>query len=417
MMKDLKFDDAIIGFAAGVFFIGYFLLEIPGSILVEQWSARKVISRIMITWGITAAATAWVKTPTQFYVLRFLLGLCEAGFFPGAIIYMTHWFLNRDRTRALGIFMIATPIAQLISPKISSFLLVIGTDQVVNGKTIHYPEWLGMEGWQWMYIFWGIPAVILGIVVLWALTDHPREARWLNEEEKRALEAELLAEKKRKAPKHRMRLSEAMAHPRVLLLALAYFCTVTANYALEFFQPSIVQDWYKLELKSLTWVLLLPPILALTVTLLMGWNSDRTGERRLHAALPGLIGAIALGMAPMTRGHLWLTIICLMITGAGLKAYLAPFWAIPSLFLTETAAAGCIGLINSIGNLGGFIGPTVAGMVKTWTGSFDGAIYFLAFCMLVFAAIIFTIRTDRPPDEPEPAGFEPIMPAASQKPI
>ncbi|HVT89540.1 MAG TPA: MFS transporter [Tepidisphaeraceae bacterium] len=410
MQKDMPaFNDAVIGFGAGVFFVGYFLLEIPGTLLCEAWSARKWISRIMVSWGIVAAATAWVKTPTQFYVVRFILGLAEAGFFPGAIIYMTHWFLNRDRTRALGIFMISTPIAQLASPKISSWLLSLGTTA--------RPGPLGLVGWQWMYIAWGLPAVILGFVVLFFLTDHPNEAGWLTAEERQALGEELAKERAMRLAKHRMTAWEAVAHPKVLLLALAYFCVVTGNYGLEFFLPSILQQWYGLELSKLTWLLLLPPTMALTATLLVGWNSDRTGERRLHAALPALIGGVALALWPLTRGHLPLTMACLMITAAGLKCYLAPFWALPSLFLSKNAAASSVGLINSLANLGGFLGPSVLGFAQTQTHSYVGGIYFMAFCMGIYSMIIIALRLGRKDEDREGRGFEPIMaePAESRQ--
>src|SRR5260221_3949592 len=184
MTRDLPgFDNAVIGFGAGVFFIGYFLLEIPGTLIVERWSARKWIARIMITWGIVAALTPLVKTPFQFYVVRFLLGLAEAGFYPGVIVYLTHWFASRDRARALAYFFVATPIAQVISPKISNELLKIGTDETINGVAVHRPELFGLEGWQCVYIFWGIPAVVLGVVVLALLKDRPRDAGWLTPEE------------------------------------------------------------------------------------------------------------------------------------------------------------------------------------------------------------------------------------------
>src|SRR6185503_3494017 len=173
MTRDLpNFTDAVIGTGAGMFFLGYLLLEIPGSLIVEKWSARKWICRIMVTWGFAAALTALVKTPAHFYGVRFLLGLAEAGFFPGVIIYLTHWFPGRDRTRALSLFLIATPIAQIASPKISNALLKIGTDETVNGVLVHHPEVLGLEGWQWVYIFWGVPAVVLGVIVLFFLTDR-----------------------------------------------------------------------------------------------------------------------------------------------------------------------------------------------------------------------------------------------------
>jgi ACS family tartrate transporter-like MFS transporter len=390
MSKDLPgFDNAVIGFGAGVFFLGYFLLEIPGTLLVEKWSARKWISRIMITWGITAAATAWVATPMQFYVVRFLLGLAEAGFYPGVIVYFSHWFASRDRAKALAYFFVATPMASIISPKISNFLLKIGTDETVNGVVVHHPEVLGFEGWQWIYIFWGIPAVILGVIVLFALTDRPQQAKWLTQEEREALIAELQREGAG-ARHHRMTVLEGFRHPKVLLLCVVYFFAVTGSYGVEFFLPSILERWYALKFDALTWLVILPPLLALAGQLYVGWSSDKTRERRLHTAIPMAFAALGLLAAAQTRGHLALTVACFMIGFAGFKAYLPAFWSLPSLFLTETAAAGSIGLINSVGNLGGFMGPWVLGSVEKVTGSFEGGLYFLAACM-VFAVVV-TLR-------------------------
>ncbi len=396
MTRDLPgFDNAVIGFGAGLFFWGYFLLEIPGSLLVEKWSARRLICRIMVVWGFAAALTAFVKTPFQFYVTRFLLGLAEAGFFPGVIVYLTHWFPNRDRSRALSCFLIATPIAQLISPKISNALLKIGTGDIVSGKVVYYPELFGLKGWQWVYIYWGMPAVLLGIVALFALTDRPRDATWLTSDERAALESELEKETAARATARRMTVLEAFRQPKVLLLVLAYFCSTAANYSLEFFLPSILQQWYSLTLDSITSLVLLPPILALAGQLFVGWNADRTKERRLHAVIPIAIGVIALGLTPLTRGHLALTIACFMVTAAGIKAYQPAFWSLPSLFLTGAAAAGSIGLINSIGNLGGFLGPTVLGTVQEYSGSFVGGIYYLCFSMAICAVIIARLGIGR----------------------
>jgi ACS family tartrate transporter-like MFS transporter len=390
MSQDLPaFNDDVIGIGAGVFFLGYFLLEIPGSLIVERWGARRWICRIMLTWGVMAALTALVRTPTQFYSVRFLLGLAEAGFFPGVIVYLTHWFTARDRARAVAFFIVATPTAQILSPKITNLILPIGTDEIVNGVTVHHAELLGMEGWQWVYIFWGVPAVVLGALVFFMLTDRPADAKWLDAEERAALEDELAREKEKRAAGRKMTVLEALRHPKVLLLAAAYFGCTTANYGVEFFLPSILQNWYDLKLNAITWLVLLPPILALGGQLFVGWNSDRTKERRFHAVVPIVIGAVALGLAPLTEGHLALTIACFMVAAAGIKAYQPAFWALPSLFLTSTAAAGSIGLINSIGNLGGFLGPRLLGYVKTHTGSFAGGVYCLAGGMLVTATILF----------------------------
>jgi len=419
MTRDLPgFDNAVIGFGAGVFFIGYFLLEIPGTLLVEKWSARKWISRIMISWGIIAALTAFVGTHLsisettvvkmnsafgwkvgvsefQFYVIRFLLGLAEAGFYPGVIVFLTHWFPVRDRARALAYFFVATPIAQMISPKISNLMLPIGTDEVINGVTVHHPELLGLVGWQWVYIFWGLPAVVLGFMVFFLLPDKPHHAKWLTPEERAALEQELEREKNLAGAQRHMTLFQALRHPKVLLLATAYFFTVTANYGVEFFLPSILQQWYNLKFDTLTWLVILPPCMALVGQLFIGWSSDRMKERRLHTVLPIAIGAVAMAITPFTQGNLALTIIFFMIAFGGVKAYLPAFWALPNLFLTSAAAAGSIGFINSVGNLGGFLGPYVLGKVQTVTGSFVGGIYYLAGSMLVTATMIFLLGLGR----------------------
>ena len=403
MTRDLPgFDNAVIGFGAGLFFIGYFLLEIPGTLIVEKWSARKWISRIMITWGIMAALTAAVKTPTHFYTVRFFLGLAEAGFFPGVIVYLTHWFPSRDRTTAFACFLVATPIAQITSPKISNALLKIGTDEIINGVTVHHPVLWGLVGWQWVYIAWGLPAIVLGIIVLFALTDRPGQARWLTADERSALESELEKEKAARRGSHRMTLLQAFRNPKVILLAAAYFCCVTGNYGLEFFLPSILQQWYGLKLDTITWLVLLPPLLALAGQLFVGWNSDRTKERHFHVVVPIVLGSIALGLAPLSRGSLPLTIICFMIAFAGFKSYQPAFWSLPTLFLTEAAAAGSIGLINSVGNLGGFLGPYVLGKVETLTGSFVGGIYYLCISTLVSAVIILLLGIGRK-DHGEPS--------------
>ena len=390
MTKDLVgFTDAVIGLGAGIFFIGYFLLEIPGSLIVEKWGARRWISRIMVTWGIMAALTAAVQTPTQFYVVRFLLGLAEAGFFPGVIVYLTHWFTDRDRSKALAMFLVATPFAQMVSPKISYLLLKIGTTEVVDGVTVTHPLVLGMTGWQWVYVFWGIPALIMGFIVFFVMKDRPRQASWLTDEEKEALESELERERAVRSRGKRMKVSEALRHPKVLLMAWAYFSIVTCSYSIEFFMPSVLNDWYHMNLNTLTWLIILPPALALVGQLVGGWSSDHFQERRLHACLPIVVGAIALACAPMTRGNLPLTVACFMIGFAGFKTYMPAFWSLPSTFLTSAAAAGSIGLINSFGNLGGALGPYIMGKVKTATGSFVGGLYFISCSMLLSAIIIF----------------------------
>jgi ACS family tartrate transporter-like MFS transporter len=392
MKKELPwFNDAVFGFGSGIFFLGYFLLEIPGTLMVEKWSARKWICRIMVSWGLMAGLTAAVRSPGQFYTVRFLLGLAEAGFFPGVIVYLTHWFPARDRAKALSYFLVATPFAQMLNPKISNLVLPIGTSEMVNGMIVHHPQIWGLHGWQWVYIIWAIPAIVLGIVVLLVLTDHPRHAKWLTQEERDALENELAREKQDHAAGKRMTVAQALAHPKVLLLTLAYFCTVTCSYSIEFFMPKIMRDWYQLDLNSLTWFIILPPAVALLAQLGAGWSSDHFKERRYHAVVPLVLGALALGFMPFTQGGLWLTMFCFMAAFAGFKGYQPAFWSLPNLFLVEAAAAGSIGLINSVGNLGGFLGPTVMGYVKETTGSYDGSLWFLCGSMMVTATILFTL--------------------------
>jgi ACS family tartrate transporter-like MFS transporter len=386
-----SFNDDVLGTGAGVFFLGYFLLEIPGTLLVEKWSARKWISRIMISWGIVAALTACVKTPTQFYAVRALLGLAEAGFFPGVIVYLTHWFPSRDRTRALSWFLIGTPVAQAASPILSYPLLKIGTNRVVSGHAVHYPELLGLEGWQWVFIAWGIPAVVLGIIVLFLLTDRPHQARWLEPEEREALETELERERALHGASQHMRLVDGLRQPKVLLLAAAYFFIVTGNYGVEYFLPSILEKWYMLDEDQLRWLLVIPAAGSLIGQRFIGWNSDRTMERRAHTVIPIYIGAAALSATVLYQYPLILMMVLFTIAATGLKAYLPAFWSLPSLFLTQTAAAGSIGLINSVGNLGGFIGPKAMGWLSKHTGSYTPGITILCASMVIAASIVLVM--------------------------
>lgn len=384
--------ETIFAFGQAGFFIGYLLLEIPGTLLVEKWSARKWICRIMITWGILAALTAVVSQPWHFYLLRFLLGLAEAGFFPGVIVYLTHWFPAQARARALSLFLIATPVAQFISPKISYYILRMGTVE----NNISYSTLFKLKGWQWMYIAWGVPAVILGIFVLFFLTDRPKDAHWLNEEERYVLESELSFElERRQAVGGHLTVLQALREIKVLLLSAAYFFIVTGNYGVELFLPTILRDWYGLSDALLTWLLMIPPLGALIGMLIIGYSSDRTKERRFHAAIPILIGAIGLGLTLIRPQPLTTIIILFTLTSIGTKAYLPAFWSLPSLFLSESAAAGSIGFINSIGNIGGGVGPIILGVLKDRTDSFFLGILLLSISMGLTAIILMALRFDR----------------------
>lgn len=423
MSKDLPgFNNAVIGFGAGVFFIGYFLLEIPGAMIVERWSARLWLCRIMITWGFMASLTAFVGIPLgvstwivdfynttfgkslgvaefQFYAVRFLLGLAEAGFFPGVVVFLTHWFPTKDRARALALFLVATPVAQVIGPLISAALLTPGTTEIKDGVTIVHPLLMGLKGWQWVYIVWGLPAVILGLVILLYLPDKPSKARWLTDEERAALEEELASNKPK--TKEHLSLWAGLRQPKVLALACAYFCTVTGSYGVVFFLPTILKSWYGLKFSELALLSTLPALVALAGQLFVGWNSDRTKERRWHTVLPILIAVVAIALAPSTQGNLTLTIICFMIALGGLKAYQPAFWTLPYIFLTSSAAAASIGLINSVGNLGGQMGPLVLGQIEHVTGSFKGGLYFLACSMTVCAIIVFFLGVGKKETPPE----------------
>ncbi len=398
MGQDLPaFTDFVFGFGSGIFFIGYFLLEIPGSLIVERWSARKWICRIMVTWGIMAAITAFVRTPTEFYIVRFLLGVAEAGFFPGVIVFLTHWFPSKDRARAISYFLIASPIAMILGPAISQLFIDFGRTQIIGDAVVTNPDLLGLKGWQWIYIFWGVPAVIMGIVVLYFMPDRPRYAKWLTQEERDALEGELAREKSLKADAAHHSVFAALTSPRVLLLSLAYFGIVTANYGIEFFLPSILSEWHKLEPSRVAMLVMIPSLLVIPGQLLVGWSSDHFHERRWHSVLPVVIGAVLLVASTFTQNNLYLTIFCFTIAAAGMKSYMPAFWSLPSLFLTSSAAAGSVGMINSIGNLGGFIGPTVMGSVKGWVGDYNYGLLFLSCTSILSAALIAVLPLRQPP--------------------
>lgn len=394
MSQDLGFDERTYGWAAGMFFFGYVLLEIPGSLIVERWSARKWISRIMVSWGIVAALTSLVQSDTHFYVARFTLGLAEAGFFPGVIVYLTHWFPNRDRARALSLCVIAQPIAQMIGPPLTAPLLKIGTTETIAGIVTHHPAIAGLVGWQWVYIVWGIPAVLMGIVVFFCMTDRPAQARWLADDERSALESELARERAAAAAVSRgISLWRALRDPRVWLLALANFSVVTAHYGVDLFLPTVIVRWYGLSFAQLSWVVVIPYVALAAGFLLVGWSSDRRRERWFHTAVPMVIGAAALVLAVTLRGSLPLTIALVTIAIVGIRTYLTPFYALPGLFLSGTAMAGGIGLINSIANLGGALGPIAVGTVESMTGRFEGGLFFLVGMTLFSACLILGLRT------------------------
>jgi MFS transporter, ACS family, tartrate transporter len=346
----------------------------------------------MVTWGVVAALTAAVRTPLEFYVARFALGLAEAGFFPGIIVYLTHWFPREDRARALAYFILAQPFAYIVGPPLSYPLLRIGTDEVVLGVMMHRPEVLGLEGWQWVYIAWGLPAVVLGLVVWFAMTDRPAQARWLTPEERSALERALAADRVDGPAVKHLTVLQALRQPVVLLLAAANFLVVIGHYGVDFFLPSILQDWYGLSLREVTTYVVIPYIGLFAGFLVISWSSDRTGERWLHTSLPMCVGAAALMLAATLRGPLPAAMLLFTLAVVGIRIYLPPFYALPAYFLRGTAAAGAIGFINTIGNLGGAVGPYVIGAVQQSSGGFEGGLYYLCLSIVLSAAIILGLR-------------------------
>jgi ACS family tartrate transporter-like MFS transporter len=388
MQGDLRLTDAIIGFGAGIFFLGYFLLEIPGTLIVERWSARKWIARIMISWGVVATLMGFIglgplnaiSTTQQFYWLRFILGLAEAGFFPGVLVYLSHWFRYEDRARAKAKFVVGIPISTVVGVPLSRAIL----------ENVH---WFGLAGWRWVYILEGLPAILFGIVTIFYLTDWPHEAKWLPEDEKRWLTDELAREQAQKSAAGRANLWEAFKHPQIILLVFIYTCAVTGGYGLVFFLPSIVQNMKGMSVFWQTVVTMLPYICAAAAILVLGQTSDRLRERRWHTAVPILLAGVGLATSVLSGDFLALTIAALCLAGLYTGAWPA-FWSLPTAFLTGSAAATAIGLINAVGNLGGFIGPYIVGYLKTSTGGYKAGVLFLASCMLI--AGLLSIRLKPP---------------------
>jgi D-galactonate transporter len=382
MADDLGFSAEVFGFGAGIFFFGYVILEIPGSVLVERWSARKWIARIMISWGVLAIMTAFVRTSTQFYWVRFLLGAAEAGFFPGIIVYLSHWFRYEDRAKAVALFMAAIPVSNLLGSPISGLLLGV--------------HWLNQPGWRWLFIVEGIPAVILGFITIYYLTDWPRDATWLPDDEKQWIMRELELEKRqRKAVRH-ISMWQALRHRDVLLLVGAYFFATVGFYGLNIWMPTLLKQSSNWSDLKVTVVAMIPHLAGLISMLLVGASSDRTGERRWHAASAMVLGGIGYVLVIMAGGNPLLVVAAFCVVAAGVDGYFPGFWPLPTAFLTESAAAASIGLINSFGNLGGFVGPYILGYVRTTMNSFNIGLACLAVSMALGAVCVLSVRSHKP---------------------
>jgi len=378
MSGDLGLSETVYGIGAGIFFIGYGLCEVPSNLLLVRYGARIWIARIMITWGLISAAMMFVEGPRSFYVLRFLLGVAEAGFLPGIIFYLSQWFPREQRAKAVSWFMIGIPLSIVFGGPLSGWLL---------GFEGH----LGLHGWQWMYLAEGLPAVILGFVVLGFLTDKPSDARWLTAEQRSWLAERIESENVAAKTKHGLGLGAALTHPTVWLLALIMFCCQTGSYGLTLWVPTIVKGLSGFTNVEVGFFSPIPYIAAALGMVLIGRSSDRTGERFLHIAIPSVIGAagfVATGLisAPVAA------LVALSVAAVGDYATRGPFWALPGKFLTGSAAAGAIALINSLAAFGGFIGPSMVGIMKDATGSFASPLFLLAGILLVGAVLTLVLR-------------------------
>jgi ACS family tartrate transporter-like MFS transporter len=382
MPHDLGFSEGVIGFGAGIFFLGYFLLEIPGALIVERWGARRWIARIMITWGMMTVLMAFIHTSRQFYIVRFLVGAAEAGFLPGVIVYLTYWFRYQDRGKAVAFFYAANPLSYVVGSPLAGLLLGL--------------SWLGMRGWRWLFIIEGVPAVLLGIITLWYLTDWPRLAKWLPDDEKLWITTELQCEKEAKKQRHSYSVWQALRHRDVLLLTACYFCAMTGSYGIAFWLPTILKRLSGKSDLKVTLLAALPYIAAFVTQQVNGWHSDRTRERRWHAALPVFLCGVALALAVVYRDNLVVAIGLFVIAGGSFYGFQPVFWAVPTLFLSESAAAASIALINSVGNLGGFVGPMVMGYLVHRTHSFSAGLLYLVASLFVAGGLMLAVGRGSP---------------------
>ena len=383
MMRDLRFTDRGFGLGAGIFFVGYVVFDIPGALLVERWSARRVIARILVTWGIVTVLVALVRTPVQFYAARFLLGVAEAGFFPGVVVYLTHWFRYEDRAKSTALFMAAIPVANVIGSPLAGVILSV--------------HWAGWPGWRWLFVLEGIPAVVFGVVTLFYLPDWPADARWLKAEEREWIARELAQERKRKSKSADVSIGQALRMRQVILLTLVFFLAVTGIYGFAVWFPTIVKRVTGFSNLTVTLLAALPYLAGVLAMLFNGWHSDRTRERRWHTAIPLFAGAVCLGGTLFTGSHLLVAFALMVIVGGCTTAFLPSFWPLPTQFLSASAAAASIGLINALGNLGGFLGPYAMGFMRTLTGSFAAGLAFLMLCMAAAGALVLLLpaRSDK----------------------
>jgi ACS family tartrate transporter-like MFS transporter len=382
MNAALGFTPAVYGLGAGIFFLGYCLLEVPSNLILARVGARRWIARIMIGWGIVSACMMFVRTPASFYALRFLLGVAEAGFFPGMILYLTYWFPAAERARALALFITSTAMAGVIGAPLSGLLLGIGGAG-------------GLAGWQWLFLVEGIPAVLLGLLVLRVLPNGPAEASWLTERERRWLLDRLDAERAATERRHGLTLRQALTSGRVLALGALYFCLAMGLYGIGFWLPQIVKGISARSDAAVGLLTAIPYLVGAVGMVVIARHSDRTGERRRHVAVSAFVAALGMGASALASGadtsSPALLLATVAVAGLGIWGALGTFWTLPTAFLSGTAAAGAIALINAVGNVGGFVGPYAIGLVRGSSTSFVGALALLAAALAVAGVLALVI--------------------------
>jgi MFS transporter, ACS family, tartrate transporter len=381
MTGELHFSNSVFGLGSGIFFAGYTVLGIPGAMLVEKWSARKTMAATMFLWGLVAAATGLIQTAAQFYGMRFLLGVAEAAFFPGIITYLGHWYRPQDRGKAVAMFMAAIPVSQAIAAPISAGLM--------------RANWMGLSGWRWLLILEGVPAICCAAMSMLYLTDRPKQAHWLAGDEREWLEAALAREP---STVRKMSFWQVLSNKDVLLLCLAYFGGTVGNYGLNLWMPKMIQSFGTQSVFETSLLSAIPALAAIPAMLYWGWHSDRTGERRWHTAVPRVLAGVA--MACLTLPHLSMPVVLLLFSAAfaGIVAAYPSLWAIPPTFLGKAAAAASIGLISSIGNLGGFAGPYIVGWFSDRTGNFSGGLWSMAVTLILGGFVVLLVRPARKQD-------------------
>jgi ACS family tartrate transporter-like MFS transporter len=379
LQRDLGLSDAAYGLGGGLFFLGYCLFEIPSNLILERVGARLWIARIMICWGIVSMAMMFVTGQTSFYVMRIVLGIAEAGFFPGMVLYLTYWVPAGERARTGALFMTAAPVAVLVGAPVSEALLKL------DGR-------LGLAGWQWLFLVEGLPAVVLGVIALWYLTDTPEQAGWLPPKQRDWLATLMADERRARAAQHTGSHLAALLDGRVLLICLIYFLNTLVTYGVFLWLPRILRDASGLRGMALSGITAIPFAAALVGMVLIGRHSDRTGERKGHVAACAIVGAIGLGLAAAFQHNVAMIVFSFAICQVGQRSVQGVFWAIPPIVLGGTAAAAGIALINSIGNLGGFVGPTVMGWLRGTSGDYSSGLLVLAAALVVEAALVMSLR-------------------------